>query len=121
MTPLRRPTGPDARRTLERQKAFSDAIVAMQSGPNRKFGPGRAFHRQQVAGLTGELRVTTDEPELRQGLFADDGPWPVRIRAVASGPSHPCRSPPDVHGFAMSVRDVDGPGRWPTGPIARTS
>ena len=95
---------------LERQKAFSDAIVAMQSGLNRKFGPGRAFHRQQVAGLTGELRVTTDEPELRQRLFDDDGPWPVRIR-LSHGAIAPHADPlPDVHGFAMSVRDVDGPG-----------
>lgn len=94
----------------DRQKAFSDAITDLQSGLNRKFGPGRAFHRQQVAGLTGELRVTATDSDLRHGLFADDGPWPVRIRMSHAGIAPHPDPVPDIHGFAFSVRDIDGPG-----------
>ncbi|MFN8124972.1 MAG: hypothetical protein U0R64_00450 [Candidatus Nanopelagicales bacterium] len=101
-----RPSSAEAARHQE----FSDGISRLQTGLNRKYGPGRAFHRQQVAGLAGELRVTATEPELRQGLFAEDGPWPVRVRLSHGGIAPHADAIPDIQGFAISVRDIDGPG-----------
>ncbi len=94
----------------ERHERFAGQIGKLQTKLNGKYGPGRAFHRPQIAGVTGELVVTADEPELRQGLFATDGPLTTLVR-MSHGAVAPHADPmPDIQGFAMSVRGISGPG-----------
>ena len=38
----------------DRHAAFTERIVALQSRINAKRGPGRAFHRKQVAAPVGD-------------------------------------------------------------------
>ncbi len=94
----------------QRHQDFAEQISAMQNKLNAKYGPGRAFHRQQIAGLTGELTATATEPELRQGLFALDGPHTALIRLSHGAIAPHADAVPDIQGFAISVRGIDGPG-----------
>jgi hypothetical protein len=94
----------------ERQVAFSDSLVEIQSRINAKHGPGRTFHRKPVAHLVGRLAVPGDlPPYAKQGLFLLPGEHDVVIRlsngAMVAGPDFT----PDVRGFAFSVRNLDGP------------
>lgn len=94
----------------EHHREFADQISALQTTLNAKFGPGRAFHRQQVAALSGELTVTADEPELHQGLFAQPGSHSAVIRLSHGAVAPHADAVPDIQGFAISVRGIDGPG-----------
>lgn len=99
--------GPDE---AERHRELSEAISTLQVKLNERFGPGRAFHRQQIAGVRGELAITAAEPELRQGLFARTGSKPVVVR-MSHGAIAPHADPvPDIQGFALSVRRLSGVG-----------
>lgn len=94
----------------QRHAEFSDQIQRLQTKLNGKYGPGRAFHRQQIAGVSGELTVTATDPELRRGLFAREGSLSAVIR-MSHGALAPHPDPvPDIQGFAISVRGIDGPG-----------
>ena len=65
----------------DRHAAFTERIVALQSRINAKRGPGRAFHRKQVAALSGTLTVAAGLPEYAaQGLFAQPGEFEVLAR-----------------------------------------
>lgn len=93
-----------------RHRVFADQISAMQTKLNAKYGPGRAFHRQQVAAVTGELTVPVSEPELRRGLFAQPGSYSAVIRLSHGAVAPHADAVPDIQGFAISVRGIDGPG-----------
>lgn len=85
-------------------------ITALQTSVSEREGPGRAFHRQQVAGITGEFTVTAAQPELRHGLLSMGGAFEALLRL-----SHGAMAPhpdavPDIQGFALSVRGLDAPG-----------
>ncbi|MDQ1246325.1 MAG: Catalase [Actinomycetota bacterium] len=94
----------------ERHAQFSATITDIQARVSSRHGPGRAFHRTQVAGLRGTLRVLPGlPPEAAQGLFAQPGPHPTLIR-LSNGSITPMADPkPDIRGFALSVRGIDGP------------
>lgn len=94
-----------------RHREFSEYLTKLQTGLNRKFGPGRALHRKQVLALSGSLRILGRIPKYAaQGLFASRGIHPVVIRLSNGSPSIQRDSIPDVRGFALSVRGVSGPG-----------
>ncbi len=95
----------------QRHAEFSDVISGIQARVNTKQGPGRAFHRKQIAGFDATLTVHDSLPhDAAQGLFAQPGEFPTKIRmsngAIAAGPD----IVPDIRGFAVSVRGVTGPG-----------
>ena len=95
----------------EQHARFVEQIVAMQTRFNGKYGPGRLTHRKTVAGLKGRLDVAEDLSDYAaQGLFA----WPGTHQAVvrmANGSFAPdLDALPDLRGFAVSVRGLDGPG-----------
>jgi hypothetical protein len=94
-----------------RHEAFTERILALQSRINAKRGPGRAFHRKQVAALSGTLTVAADLPDhAAHGLFAAPGEFEVLAR-MSNGSVTPQRDQiPDIRGFAFSVRGLDAPG-----------
>lgn len=90
---------------------LTEQLVAMQSRFNEKFGPGRALHRRQIAGLHGTFEVRSDLPEyLRQGVFAESATYECLIRLSDGSPGVTRDATPDVHGFAISLRGVSGEG-----------
>lgn len=94
-----------------RHAAFVGTIVALQSRINAKKGPGRAFHRKQVAALTGTLRVPGGLPQYAaQGLFAQAGEYEVLARMSNGSVVPQPDGVPDIRGLAVSVRGLDAPG-----------
>ena len=94
-----------------RHAGFAETIVGLQARISRKVGPGRAFHRKQVAALRGTLTVPADLPEYAvQGLFARPGVQPVVIRMSNGAMVPQPDAVPDIRGLALSVRGLDGPG-----------
>lgn len=94
-----------------RHAEFAETIVGLQTRISRKAGPGRAFHRKQVAALRGTLTVPGDVPAYAaQGLFAHPGVYPVVIRLSNGAMVPQPDAVPDIRGLALSVREVDGPG-----------
>lgn len=95
----------------DRHRRLTEAILEIQTRVNAKSGPGRAFHRKQVAALSGRLVVHDALPEYAaQGLFAEPGEYEVVAR-LSNGAmvTHPDLIP-DVRGFAFSVRGLDAEG-----------
>lgn len=95
----------------DRHAVFAETIVGLQTRINAKAGPGRAFHRKQVAALRGTLAVPGGLPAYAaQGLFAQPGEYQVVVR-MSNGSVVPQPDPvPDIRGLAFSVRGLDGPG-----------
>ncbi|MEZ5184502.1 MAG: hypothetical protein R2720_02050 [Candidatus Nanopelagicales bacterium] len=94
-----------------RHAAFAETIVGLQSRISRKAGPGRAFHRKQVAALRGRLTVPGDLPAYAaHGLFAQAGEYAVVIRMSNGAMVPQPDAVPDIRGFALSVRGLAAPG-----------
>ncbi|MFI0433422.1 MAG: catalase [Candidatus Nanopelagicales bacterium] len=88
---------------------FSRVIGEIQQRVSRRFGPGRAFHRKQIAGLKGELVIPGHLPEAAaQGLFASPGSYDVLIRLSNGAIAPAADALPDIRGFALSIRGVTG-------------
>ena len=94
----------------ERHAELAAQITALQTSISEREGPGRAFHRQQVAGLTGEFTVTAAKPELRHGLLSMGGTFEALVRLSHGAMAPHADAVPDIQGFALSVRGVDAPG-----------
>lgn len=95
----------------ERHAALVAAITSLQSRVNARQGPGRAFHRKQIAGLRGSFAVATDLPDhARQGLCSASGRYPAVIRMSNGAVVRAADAVPDIRGLAVSVRGVSGPG-----------
>ena len=95
----------------EQHARFVEQIVAMQTRFNGKYGPGRLTHRKTVAGLKGRLDVAEDLPDYAaQGLFAKPGTHQAVVRMANGSFAPDLDALPDLRGFAVSVRGLDGPG-----------
>ncbi len=95
----------------QRHAEFTEQIVALQSRINERRGPGRAFHRKPIVGLRGTLQVPQLLPaHAAQGLFARPGLYEVLVRMSNGSVVPQPDALPDIRGFAMSVRAVEGPG-----------
>ena len=95
----------------DRHQRFMESIVEIQSKINAKSGPGRAFHRKPIAALSGSLRVPDGLPDYAaQGLFAEPGEHEVLARMSNGGIVANPDLVPDIRGFAISVRGIEGPG-----------
>lgn len=94
-----------------RHEQFAAEIVAIQTRLDAKYGAGRAFHRKAIAAARARVRILADLPDhARHGLFAAPGSYDAIIR-LSNGALIPQNNAlPDVRGFALSVRGVDGPG-----------
>ncbi len=101
----------------ERHAGYARDFEQIQAIKSAKYGKGRALHRKQLLGLHGSLEILPDLPEYaRQGLFATPATYPVWVRLSNGGTDRQGDRKPDVRGFAIKVRDVDGPSALGPGP-----
>jgi hypothetical protein len=95
----------------ERFARYAEQLGAVQRAKSEAYGTGRALHRKQIIGLAGSLEVLPDLPEhAAQGLFARPGPHEVLVRLSNGGVDRAKDATPDVRGFAIKVRGIEGPG-----------
>jgi hypothetical protein len=104
---------------VEHAEANEDAIAAdliglFTSFANHNVSPDGTVHRgthSKGKCFNGKLEIDASaDPHLRQGLWAQSGPFPVVMRfanADGLGRSQP-DTVPDVRGFSFSVRNVSG-------------
>ena len=86
-------------------------LVEVQNRFNAKYGPGRALHRRQVAGLSGSVSINPDVPDfVKHGVFIAGAHYDCLIRLSDAGWAINPDAVPDIHGFAVSMRPVNGPG-----------
>ncbi len=90
-------------------------IIATMTSESRKVAAReghtvRASHAKASAFLKGDLRVLDGlPPELRQGLFAEPGTYPVAVR-MAQGPGEHLPDSVSTHrGMAIKVLGAAGP------------
>lgn len=92
-------------------KQLTDDLLDIQNRFNHKYGPGRTLHRRQIAGVTGSLSINPDLPEyLRHGVFLSGASYDCVIRLSDAGWAINPDAVPDIHGFALSLRGISGPG-----------
>jgi hypothetical protein len=91
-----------------------DAIIASMTRESeitaKRYGHAvRASHAKISGVVTGELQVPDDlSPELKQGLFAESGTYPVVVR-FAQGPGELLKDSVSTHrGMAIKVLGVAG-------------
>lgn len=91
-----------------RQSELITEVIRLKSA---KYGRGRGLHRKQVLGLTATLEIPANLPEAAaHGLFARAGGHEVLVRLSNGGTDRAPDSVPDIRGFAIKVRHVEGPG-----------
>jgi hypothetical protein len=102
-----------------RHAGYAHDFEQIQAVKSAKFGKGRALHRKQQLGLQGSLEVLSGLPgHARHGLFISPGTYEAWIRLSNGGTDRQSDRKPDVRGFAIKVRGVDGPGALGSGPAA---
>src|SRR4029453_10677207 len=105
-TEWREKVAPDEAAHLVR---VAKVIGDLQRARSKKFGQGRALHRQQLLAATGTLEVVAGPPEhARYGLFATPGRPRALVRLSNGGPDVQGDRMPDIRGFALKVLDVSG-------------
>lgn len=93
----------------ERFAGYAQQFAAMQRAKSAKFGNGRALHRKQQLGLRAQLEVMPNLPvHAAQGLFAKPATFETWVRLSNGGTDKAADAKPDVRGFALQVRGVEG-------------
>jgi len=93
----------------ERFAGYVEIFKALQARKSKKYGPGRALHRKQLAVAQGSLEVLGNLPEFaRQGLFAAPGSFELRLRLSNGGMDQASDHQPDIRGLAFKVLGVQG-------------
>jgi hypothetical protein len=106
-TDWREQIGPDEG---ERFARYGVQFAQMQRAKSAKFGNGRALHRKQQLGLLAQLEVMPNLPvHAAQGLFAKPALFETWVRLSNGGTDRAADAKPDVRGFALQVRGVEGP------------
>jgi len=95
----------------ERHARQAETVTRIQAAQSARTGPGRAFHRKPVLGLTADFVVADGLPDYaRHGLFASPGTYPCRVR-LSNGATRPQKDRTgDIRGFAFSVEVPEAPG-----------
>ncbi|MHB1067256.1 MAG: catalase family protein [Candidatus Nanopelagicales bacterium] len=89
----------------------ADRIAAVQNAKNAAYGRGRTLHRKQLLGLTATLDIAGRLPQhAAHGLFARPGRHEALVRMSSGGTDRAPDRVPDIRGFAIKVRGIDGPG-----------
>lgn len=95
----------------ERFERYARSFAELQQRRSAKLGKGRVLHRKQVLGLPATLEVLDGLPShARQGLFAQPGIHNAWIRLSNGNSEIASDRKPDVHGLAIKVLGVHGPG-----------
>lgn len=100
----------------ERHAAYARDFAQIQARKSAKFGNGRTLHRKQLLGLQGSFAVLADLPgHARHGLFAAPRSYPVWVRLSNGGTDVQADRKPDIRGFAIKIRGVNGPAALGSG------
>lgn len=93
-----------------RHAAYARDFAQIQARKSAKFGKGRTLHRKQLLGLQGSFAVLADLPgHARHGLFAAPRSYPAWVRLSNGGTDVQADRKPDIRGFAIKIRGVNGP------------
>lgn len=93
-----------------RHAAYARDFAQIQARKSAKFGKGRTLHRKQLLGLQGSFAVLADLPgHARHGLFAAQRSYPAWVRLSNGGTDVQADRKPDIRGFAIKIRGVNGP------------
>lgn len=99
-----------------RHAGYARDFEQIQALKSAKYGKGRALHRKQQLGLQGSFEVLSDIPEhARHGLFARPATYAAWVRLSNGGTDPQADRKPDVRGFAIKVKGVNGPGALGSG------
>lgn len=100
----------------ERHAAYARDFAQIQARKSARFGTGRTLHRKQLLGLQGSFAVLADLPgHARHGLFAAPRSYPVWVRLSNGGTDVQADRKPDIRGFAIKIRGVNGPAALGSG------
>ncbi len=104
----------------DEEQRFADygrQFTSLQARKSKKYGNGRALHRKQLTAAQGRLEVLGGPPEFaRHGLFEKAGEFDVWVRLSNGGMDRAPDRTPDIRGFAISVRGVQGDSALGNGP-----
>lgn len=94
-----------------RHENYARAFTELQKRRSEKYGKGRALHRKQVLGLPATLEVHDGLPNYaRHGLFAQPARYEAWMRLSNGSSEITSDRKPDVHGLAIKILGVNGPG-----------
>lgn len=94
-----------------RHQAAAESIRRLQKVRSERFGTGRALHRKGLLALPAEVEILPDLPDFaRHGLFEAPARFPAFVRLSNGGMDVKSNASPDIRGFAISVRGLDGVG-----------
>lgn len=101
----------------ERHAGYARDFKEMQALKSARYGKGRTLHRKPQLALHGRFEVQDGLPgHARHGLFVKPGSYEAWVRLSNGGPDRQADRKPDVRGFSIKVRGVDGPGALGSGP-----
>jgi len=101
----------------QRFAGYARQFAELQARKSQKYGAGRGLHRKQLTAAYGRLEVLGDLPAFAaQGLFAQPAQYDVRVRLSNGGMDKAADHKPDIRGFAISVRGVQGDSALGNGP-----
>ena len=104
----------------QRFAGYARQFAELQARKSQKYGKGRGLHRKQLTAAYGRLEVLGDLPAFAaQGLFARPAQYDVRVRLSNGGMDKAADHKPDIRGFAISVRGVQGDSALGNGPAIR--
>jgi hypothetical protein len=99
-----------------RHAGYARDFAEIQAAKSAKFGKGRTLHRKQQLGLHGTFVVLSGLPAHAQhGLFATPGTYEAWVRLSNGSTDVQSDRKPDIRGFAIKVRGVNGPGALGSG------
>ncbi len=94
-----------------RHEDLAKTLVGIQQRVDAKEGAGRALHRKAVLAARATVQIHADLPEAaKRGLFAEAGTYDALVRMSNGSFTTQSDAIPDVRGFAVSVRGIEGPG-----------
>ncbi|WP_137152537.1 catalase [Devosia sp. FKR38] len=78
---------------------------------NQRHGKGRFLHRKPILGAAARLDVLPNlPPEASHGVFATPGSHEALVRLSNGSFDIQANTKPDIHGFALRILGVAGPG-----------
>ena len=100
-----------------RHAGYARDFKEIQALKSAKFGTGRTLHRKQLLALQGTFEVLADPPgHARHGLFARPASYEAWVRLSNGGTDIQSDRKPDIRGFAIKIRGMNGPGALGSGP-----
>jgi len=105
--------------TPEEAKLHAEHLVAfdeIKTIKDAKYGKGRQLHRQAQLALHGQFEVQSGLPAHAQhGLFATPGTYDAWVRLSNGAMDRASDRKPDIRGFSIKVRGVQGPSALGSG------